>query len=103
MESSIDNAFYWINPVEKCTRSFRGATWTEENWRHDVFLSLHSQCRLLREQVPIDRYFSKRTSPPGYEPMEWKNELKASTELSWNRFFQDVQAVRTLVVKSTSL
>jgi hypothetical protein len=26
MESSIDNAFYWINPVEKCTRSFRGAT-----------------------------------------------------------------------------
>jgi hypothetical protein len=51
----IDNVFFWINPVEKCTRLdlFCSATSTEEKWCHDVFSSLRSQRHLLSSRFPI--------------------------------------------------
>jgi hypothetical protein len=59
-DAGIDNVFFWINPVEKCTQSFPRSTSTEDKWRHDVYWSLRSQRRLLSSNCCV-KYWQSLT------------------------------------------
>jgi hypothetical protein len=86
-DAGIDNVFFLINLVEKCTRSFpRCYTCTsrEEKWRHVVFWSLRSHRRLLESRPPLKCNWARYASLWNYAS-QWRicDELPRLAAPAW--------------------